>query len=93
MLICGSKKGKIFIYQLATGHLIAEVPNAHYLAINDLALSHASDAARQADLIVSGGSDSKVKIWSLSALLSHSTAPSSSCYHEFGEHTAPVTSV
>ena len=70
MLICGSKKGKILIYQLAMGQLIAEVQNAHYLAINDLALSYSSDAARQGDLIITGGQDSKVKVWNLSALLS-----------------------
>lgn len=55
MLICGSKKGKILIYQLAMGQLIAEVQNAHYLAINDLDLAHASDTARQADLIITAG--------------------------------------
>ena len=55
LLICGSKKGKILIYSLAMGQLVAEVQNAHYLAINDLDLSHASDTARQGDLIITAG--------------------------------------
>lgn len=103
MLICGSKKGKILIYQLAMGQLIAEVQNAHYLAINDLDLAHASDTARQADLIITAGQDSKVKVWNLTALLAQSnmstdnamigSASSTSCYHEFSDHTAAVTSV
>jgi len=57
------------IYQLATGQMIAEVQNAHYLAINDMDLTTASDTARQADLIITGGQDSKVKVWKLADLL------------------------
>ena len=46
MLVCGTKKGKILIYQVGTGNLLAEVQNAHYLAINDLDLSAGNDSAR-----------------------------------------------
>ena len=52
------------------GQLITEVQNAHYLAINDLDLSHGSDTARHGDLIITAGQDSKVKVWNLAALLS-----------------------
>ena len=55
MLVCGTKKGKILIYQIGTGNLLAEVSNAHYLAINDLDLSSGNDSARQGDLIISAG--------------------------------------
>ena len=58
------------MYQVATGQLIAENQNAHYLAINDMDLSHTSDSARQGDLIITAGQDSKVKVWSLTELLS-----------------------
>ena len=40
MLICGTKKGKILIYQIATGFLLAEIQNAHYLAINQLDINN-----------------------------------------------------
>ena len=62
MLVCASKKGKLLVYQLATGQLLAEVQSAHYLAINDLDLAWASDSTRQGDLIITAGHDSKVKV-------------------------------
>jgi hypothetical protein len=42
MLVCGTKRGKLLIYQLASGRLLCEVENAHYLAITDLDVSQAS---------------------------------------------------
>ena len=42
MLACGTKKGKVLIYQLSSGRLLAEVENAHYLAVSDLDVSSAS---------------------------------------------------
>ena len=100
MIICGSKKGKIMIYQLATGTLIAEVESAHYLAINDLDVSKGSPW--QGDLIITGGKDSKVKIWKLVDLLAIGEEKKhdgfdgeqqllKGCYTEFGEHTSEVT--
>ena len=67
MLVCGSKKGKVQIYQLATGILLTEVDDAHYLAITDLDVTRGSPW--QGDLIITGGKDSKVKVWTLAALL------------------------
>ena len=66
-------------------------------------LAHSSDSARQADLIITGGQDSKVKVWNLAELLSHQNQQFDSamigqgrqtgCYHEFGDHSGAVTSV
>ena len=47
---------------------MAEVENAHYLAITDLDV--AKGTPWQGDLIITGGKDSKVKVWTLAALLS-----------------------
>ena len=70
MLICGSKKGKIFVFQIATGQLIAEVQNAHYLAINDMDLAVGCGNVGHGDLIITAGQDSKVKVWTLAEMLS-----------------------
>jgi len=63
-------------------------------------LSNSGNSARQADLIITAGQDSKVKVWNLAEMLSldHSQAAESTsrqqgCYHEFNEHTAAVTCV
>ena len=36
MLICGTKKGKILVYHVSNGNLVAEIEGAHFLAINDI---------------------------------------------------------
>ena len=68
MILCGSKTGKILVYSLATGTLIAEIESAHYLAITDMDVSNST--AWQGDLIITAGKDAKVKIWTLTSLLS-----------------------
>ena len=82
--------------------MLAEVQNAHYLAINDLDISNGSNSARQGDLIISAGQDSKVKVWNLVELLSVNQSGTlvreagnrqPGCYHEFSEHTGAVTAV
>ena len=45
-----------------------ETDNAHYLAITDLDV--AKGTPWQGDLIITAGKDTKVKIWTLAALLS-----------------------
>jgi len=47
-----------------TGALIAEIEDAHYLAINDLAVAD--------DMVVTGGKDTKVRVWTIGDLFSHS---------------------
>ena len=68
MLVCGTKKGKLQVYSLNTGALLMETDSAHYLAITDLDV--AKGTPWQGDLIITGGKDTKVKIWTLAALLS-----------------------
>ena len=55
------------IYLLATGTLIAEIESAHYLAITDM--DFAKGSPWQGDLIITGGKDSKVKVWTIAGLL------------------------
>lgn len=59
-----------------SGALISEIEGAHYLAINDLQVMD--------DMVVTGGKDTKVRVWLFGDLLSHSTTP---CRHfrEFGD--------
>jgi len=68
MIICGTKRGSIQIYQLVSGALLAEVDSAHYLAISDLDVSHTSF-----DLVLTGGKDSKVRLWITAELLANSS--------------------
>ena len=95
MIACGTKRGKVLIYQLSSGRLIAECENAHYLAISDLDISTASGAvgtatgSSEGDLIITGGKDSKVKVWMLTNLL----ANNGQCWVEFNDHSSEVTAV
>lgn len=60
---------------MSSGKLLAELENAHYLAISDLDISNASGSVdlnqgqAAGDLIITGGKDSKVKVWLLANLL------------------------
>ena len=71
VLVSASKKGRLMLYRLATGSLIAEVENAHYLAIEDMDISsYNGNGQHEGDLLITGGQDSKVKVWKLASLLS-----------------------
>ena len=97
MIACGTKRGSILIYQLSTGKLLAEVENAHYLAISDLDISNASGSLDSSqgyasgDLILTGGKDSKVKVFILAQLLAADKTEDAKCFAEFGDHSAEVT--
>jgi len=67
-----------------SGALLAEIEDAHYLAINDLAVN--------GDLVATGGKDTKVRVWLVADLFSHQETPCRA-YHEFGEAQMEVTSV
>ena len=81
MIVCGCKKGSLQIYQLVSGLMLAEVSSAHYLSVTDIDVS--------VDLLISGGKDSKARIWVLADLISNNEKP----YHEFGEATSEITAV
>ena len=87
LCVGGSKKGLLSVWQANTGQLLSDVENAHYMEINDLDISKT-----QADMIITGGKDCKVKIWMMRDLLSKD-ASDLACYHEFGEHSQEVTQV
>ena len=65
MMICGTKRGYLQIYQLVSGALLAEVDSAHYLAISDLDVS--------SDVVLTGGKDSKARLWITAELLANSS--------------------
>ena len=77
---------------MSSGRLLAEVENAHYLAISDLDVSSASgpvgiaSGCSEGDLIITGGKDSKVKVWKLTSLLQ-----TGQCWAEFSDHSSEVT--
>lgn len=54
-------KGNLNIWQPMTGELISEIESAHYMEINDIAVS-----SECSDMIASAGKDCKVKVWMLS---------------------------
>jgi WD40 repeat protein len=78
----GSKKGVLSVWEGFSGNLIAEVESAHFMDINDLDIS-----ITHSDMIVTGGKDSKIKVWFLANLLRNDTQ----CAHEFHEHQSEVT--
>ena len=56
-----SIKGNVSVWQPQTGELICEIESAHYMDINDLAIS-----SENSDMIATAGKDCKVKLWLLS---------------------------
>ena len=54
----------IVVWETISGTVLGEVEQAHYMAITDL------DVSQEADLIVTSSKDSKVKVWSISTILS-----------------------
>jgi len=72
MLACATKKGKILVYQLSSGVILAEIENAHYMEIVDLAVSEETGASAVnsgAQMLMTGGKDTKVKVWLLPDIL------------------------
>ena len=58
LCIGGTKSGKLMIWQTTTGQLLGEL-EAHYLGVTDL------DISSNGDLLITGGKDSKVKVYIL----------------------------
>lgn len=77
-----TRKGSIQVYQALTGAFIAEAENAHYLAINDLAVT--------SDLAATAGKDTKVRVWLLTELMGQQYQ---ACSHlaEFSQAQMEVT--
>jgi len=86
----GSKKGVLTVWSGFDGAILAEVESAHYMEINDIDISSLNSG-----MIVTGGKDSKVKVWLLSSLIQQSSQAEklSQCLVEFGDHQKEVTQV
>ena len=57
--VAGSKTGRLIVWQVTNGQLLGELEAAHYMEITDL------DISATTDMVITGGKDSKVKIWLL----------------------------
>ena len=75
----GDKKGRITLWQMTSGEVLADVESAHYMQVTDLDINES--------MIISGGKDCKVKVWMISSLLSGGDG----IFAEFGDHTAEIT--
>ena len=107
MLACATKKGKIIVYQLSSGQILAEIENAHYMEIVDLAVSEETGASAVnsgAQMLMTGGKDTKVKVWLLPDILypqrvqgftgeseDKAGIMQSQAFLEFGDHSSEVT--
>jgi WD40 repeat protein len=69
---------------MESGQVLSIIESAHYMQINDLDLN--------GDMLITGGTDCKVKVWLIADLLSNDPLKNS-CFVEFGEHTSDVTQV
>lgn len=79
-----TKKGAILIFQMSSGACLAEIEDAHYLSINDIAVSD--------DFCVTGGKDTKVRVWLTNDLFAHQQNAAKP-YHEFGDAQMEITQV
>ena len=75
-IVLTTKKGTILIFQMSSGACLAEIEDAHYLSINDIAVSN--------DFCVTGGKDTKVRVWLTNDLFVHQHTAAKP-YHEFGD--------
>jgi pre-rRNA-processing protein IPI3 len=57
--VAGTKSGKLMIWQTQTGQQLGET-DSHYMGVSDL------DISNKGDLVITGGKDSKVKVFILS---------------------------
>lgn len=82
----GSARGGLMVWSISTGQLLADVESAHYMEINDLAIS-----STNSDMIITGGKDCKVRVWMVSTLILEDMQLNSYPYAEFGDHQEEVT--
>lgn len=59
LCVAGTKTGRLMLWQVSNGQLLGEIDSAHYMEITDLDISASSD------LIITGGKDCRVKVWSI----------------------------
>ncbi|KZF19293.1 WD40 repeat-like protein [Xylona heveae TC161] len=92
ILVLGTEGGRIILWELCTGRQIS-TPQSHIQPTTSLAVDSASD------YLLSGSPDSNIHVWSLSSLLSFSSAantdasPPNSPIRTLSNHRAAITSI
>eukprot|EP01031_Cornospumella_fuschlensis_P041896 gene41896-51142_t len=84
ILLGGSGKGSIFLWDFTTGELLAKW-HAHFKSVSRLLISH------DGEMLVSGGGDGLVRAWCISSLLRDSSAHQP--YRSWNAHSLPVRDV
>lgn len=70
----GTKEGSLEVFDLGSGSLVSSIPNAHDGAIWSMTLeAHIYDA----DFLITGGSDKKIKFWNISDLITGNSSEKS----------------
>lgn len=85
LLAAGSKTGKLYIWELASGNLLC-VKDAHYQGITCIRFTHNST------FCVTGGLDSRVTVWRTADLVSFDETPAKP-WATFSDHTLAVTDI
>lgn len=88
LLAGGSKSGKIYIWELASGNLLC-VKDAHYQGVSVLKFSKCGG------FLVSGGLDARCMVWRTSDLISIynglDNTQNAKPFQSFTDHTLPIT--
>lgn len=85
LLAAGSKSGKLYIWELASGNLLC-VKDAHYQGISCIRFSHNST------FCITGGLDARVTVWRTADLVSFDDR-SPKPYATFSDHTMAITDI
>eukprot|EP01147_Barroeca_monosierra_P007507 gene7507-562_t len=93
--IAGSVQGTLFVWQISSGKLLAQVPIAHYRKIVQCHITSDSN------FMISAGDDGIVRVWSLASLLNLSPTSNNQSVrlqtkrplHTLHKHSLPITSV
>jgi len=86
----GTGKGKISLWEVASGRLMCSIESAHYRRIS--ALRFTDDGAH----LISASHDATVRVWRVSELFQrlHAAIPGAAVpWHTWSDHTLPVTDI
>ncbi|GEQ70740.1 hypothetical protein JCM33374_g4419 [Metschnikowia sp. JCM 33374] len=86
LLAAGSKSGKLYIWELASGDLVC-VKDAHYQEISTMEFSACGT------FLVTGGLDTRVNVWKTLDLVTPDVSSSCKPHATFSDHALAVTGV
>jgi pre-rRNA-processing protein IPI3 len=86
VLVLGTTDGRLFAWEVASGRLVA-TKQAHLQAVTAIAVDERSN------FLLSASADSSVHVWSISELLSFSSAKDTSPIRTFSNHRSKVTAL